>query len=91
MARRNPEVERLEMLLETQRKQIASMLADPGDFPFTGCGDNSCIVARPSGMATNGGCRCDVHRLRSALNYWRRRSVFLEETIRIMKGDPNVE
>lgn len=25
-----------------------------------GCGDNSCIVQRPSGMATNGGCRCPV-------------------------------
>ena len=23
-----------------------------------GCGDNSCMVHKPSGMATNGGCRC---------------------------------
>lgn len=23
-----------------------------------GCGDNSCILGRPGGMATNGGCRC---------------------------------
>ena len=23
-----------------------------------GCGDNSCYVKRPEGMATNGGCRC---------------------------------
>ena len=23
------------------------------------CGDNSCVVGSPGGMATNGGCRCD--------------------------------
>lgn len=23
-----------------------------------GCGDNSCWIAAPKGMATNGGCRC---------------------------------
>jgi len=23
-----------------------------------GCGDSSCLVYRPIGMATNGGCRC---------------------------------
>lgn len=23
-----------------------------------GCGDNSCKYVKPSGMATNGGCRC---------------------------------
>lgn len=32
-----------------------------------GCGDNSCIVAKPKGMATNGGCRCDERRLRLAV------------------------
>ena len=41
------------------------------------CGDNSCMMARPRGMATNGGCRCvtrdsvdtveDRSRLRNAL------------------------
>lgn len=25
---------------------------------FAGCGDNSCLVKKPIGMATNGGCRC---------------------------------
>jgi hypothetical protein len=23
-----------------------------------GCGDSSCVVVRPKGMCTNGGCRC---------------------------------
>lgn len=23
-----------------------------------GCGDNSCLIKKPDGMATNGGCRC---------------------------------
>lgn len=25
---------------------------------FKGCGDSSCYVKKPTGMATNGGCRC---------------------------------
>ena len=32
-----------------------------------GCGDNSCVVERPHGMATNGGCRCGSRTLRAAL------------------------
>jgi len=23
-----------------------------------GCGDNSCVIHKPTGMATNGGCQC---------------------------------
>lgn len=34
---------------------------------LVGCGDNSCIVAKPTGMATNGGCRCDEQRLKRAV------------------------
>lgn len=30
---------------------------DP-DVHDLGCGDNSCKYVRPTGMATNGGCRC---------------------------------
>lgn len=26
-----------------------------------GCGDNSCLVKKPTGMGTNGGCRCTQH------------------------------
>jgi hypothetical protein len=26
-----------------------------------GCGDNSCLVKKPKGMATNGGCICTKH------------------------------
>ncbi len=25
---------------------------------FVGCGDNSCRFVKPSGVGTNGGCRC---------------------------------
>lgn len=44
-----------------------------------GCGDYSCVVVRPTGMVTNGGCRCfkdlpqdrriKVHRLIHALKF----------------------
>jgi hypothetical protein len=36
-----------------------------------GCGDNSCVVAKPRGMATNGGCRCDERKLRRAVQLLR--------------------
>lgn len=26
-----------------------------------GCGDNSCMIKKPNGMGTNGGCRCFSH------------------------------
>ena len=25
---------------------------------YIGCGDSSCVIEKPKGMATNGGCRC---------------------------------
>lgn len=31
-----------------------------------GCGDGGCIVARPTGMHTNGGCHCEPRALRIA-------------------------
>lgn len=34
---------------------------------LVGCGDNSCCVASPRGMATNGGCRCGEFELRRAV------------------------
>jgi hypothetical protein len=36
-------------------KYLESALNAPG---LNGCGDSSCIVKRPVGMCTNGGCRC---------------------------------
>ena len=38
---------------------------------FLGCGDNSCAVVKPKGMATNGGCRChkDTTSARRAIAY----------------------
>ncbi len=26
-----------------------------------GCGDGGCVIVRPTGMHTNGGCRCTYH------------------------------
>lgn len=46
--------EKIEPLTETPlhiaRRLVQELLA--------GCGDNSCRFKKPSGMATNGGCRC---------------------------------
>ena len=89
MPRTNPQVEALLREIEMLRRMAAERRKDPGDLPMLGCGDSSCIVARPTGMHTNGGCRCEPFKLRRAVQYWRRRAQFLEETIRTMReGDP---
>jgi hypothetical protein len=87
MPRRNSEVERLEMLVASLQRQLDDRRRDPGDMPVQGCGDNSCIVAQPKGMATNGGCRCDERTLRRAVQWWKRLAAFREETIREMRAD----
>lgn len=85
--KRNPVIEAQEREIRMLREQIARMRQDPGDIPFSAC-DNSCTVARPLGMQTNGGCRCDAFRLRSAVAYWRRVAEHRAETIRQMRdGD----
>ncbi len=40
---------------------------------FEGCGDNSCLVKKPKGMATNGGCRCKDNRTLNGI-LWSRAS-----------------
>ena len=45
-----------------------------------GCGDSGCICRAPSGMATNGGCRCDDRTVRRAL-MWRRYAGELEARV----------
>ncbi len=70
MARANPEAERLRRENDMLRARIARLTEEPADVPFAAC-DNSCVVTRPRGMATNGGCRCDDRKLRQAVMYWR--------------------
>lgn len=71
MARRNPELERLEREIAMLRASLRRAHEQPGDIPFAGCGDHSCDVAQPCGMGPNGGCRCDERMLRRAVRYWR--------------------
>jgi hypothetical protein len=75
---------------DVYRKMYERVTAEPGDMPVSGCGDSSCIVesARSrGGQHTNGGCRCEGHKLRAAMAYWKRRAEFLQETIRLMKEE----
>lgn len=42
-----------------------------------GCGDGNCIIVKPQGMHTNGGCRCNTDRYKmmkyaSRSNYYHR-------------------
>lgn len=46
-----------------------------------GCGDSGCTCRAPSGMATNGGCRCDDRTVRRALVMWRRYAGELEARV----------
>src|SRR5688572_15672694 len=71
----------LEREIASLRRQLDDLRRDPGDLPVSGCGNNPCDVQSPTGMATQGRCRCDESTLRRALRYWRRRAAFLEHTI----------
>jgi hypothetical protein len=85
--RNNPTVERLEREIAVLHKVIDDKSRDPGDLPVNGCGDHSCVVVRPTGMATNGGCRCQERELRRALTWYKRRAKFLEDTIAELKAE----
>lgn len=39
-----------------------------------GCADHSCLIRRPSGMATNGGCRYSDFYMRRAVKSYRRQA-----------------
>ena len=45
---------------EQERERIAGEMSEAVDTvtKHVGCGDNSCLFVKPTGMATNGGCRC---------------------------------
>lgn len=84
MARSNPQVEALERENRSLRQRIEYLTQEPADIPFLAC-DNSCVVARPNGMATNGGCRCDEHKLRRAVQYWRHVATHRQVLIQMLK------
>jgi hypothetical protein len=70
--------------LDAIRKEIARLQAAlaPTKRPeIEGCGDTSCRCHPPSGVATNGGCRCDEHRVHAALAAWRRYAMDLEARV----------
>ena len=53
-------------ILEAWRLTLDHCRARPV-LELVGCGDNSCLIRKPGGMATNGGCRCEVRSLRFAV------------------------
>lgn len=83
MPRINAQVEALQRENDLLRQRIARLTEEPPDIPFRGC-DNSCVVAAARGMATNGGCRCDEHQLRLAVQYWRRVATLRQAAIQMM-------
>lgn len=52
--------------MESETKKRA-----PDHGPDFGCGDHSCYVSKPTGMGTNGGCRCEPRELRRGVIWWR--------------------
>ncbi len=58
-------------------------------FPnFFGCGDSSCMVKKPKGMATNGGCRCDNgdRKAKQAINYLLEKIFLLNKEIEVLQN-----
>jgi hypothetical protein len=75
----------LELENKVIKEDLARIRRNPGDCPFSAC-DNSCVVARPETAATNGGCRCDERKLRSAVQWLWLKVRFLTESMRLMRG-----
>lgn len=63
--------ERAEIDHKRSELQAASDKRHDEAGPPKGCGDNSCIVEAPKGMATNGGCRCEPITIRMALKWYK--------------------
>lgn len=88
MSRTRDVVERA--LFDTALKTIDRMRQDPGEMPFSAC-DNSCVICRPLGMGTNGGCRCDERQLRRAVMWYRARCVYLIECVKAAREGRDIE
>lgn len=91
MAKPNHQVMTLEREVRLLRERIARIYEDPGDSPVVGCGDNSCLVETPNGMATNGGCGCSDHTLRRAVMWLKRRCAFMQATIQQMRAESTTQ
>ena len=50
-----------------------------------GCGDGNCVVVRPKGMHTNGGCRCYGDRMKAM--HVMSRARWLAEEVRKLSYD----
>jgi hypothetical protein len=64
------EVQRLQHVInlyESEFKRLKSIC----EADLEGCGDNSCWIAKPRGMATNGGCRCTLQAFKIAVRVLR--------------------
>jgi hypothetical protein len=81
------DLEILELQNKSLRDKISSLRIDPGEFPFHGCGDNSCVLIQPQGMGTNGGCRCDERALRRGVLWLRRKIEFQALSIQDLKRE----
>jgi len=49
-----------------------------------GCGDSMCAIRQPTGMQTNGGCRCST-RIEEAFGCTRRQASIFISIVRFMK------
>lgn len=52
-----------------------------------GCGDGSCLIKKPSGMATNGGCRCTRDYLKTQRMMMAAQELFNRLTDACKQGD----
>lgn len=84
------QVEKAELAL----LQIKSLKSDlerakisPGALPFPGCMSHSCLVQRPMGAGTNGGCSCDTRKLQMALQWMRQWVEFQQATLQAQRDE----
>ena len=84
------EYQRLDKEIQFLRGELKRIRENPPDIPFLAC-DNSCCVAYPTGMSTNGGCRCDNHKLRAGIAYWKQLSIHYRSLFEIMRDGDRIQ
>lgn len=84
MSDKDRRIEFLELHNRQLIEDLAQLRREPDETPMVGCTDNHCVIRRPKGMGTNGGCKCHKQNpqgMLAALMFHRRRGEYLLSVI----------
>ena len=80
---KHTDTSRSDDLVERLRELLTQF--DEGCAAIGGCSDGYCVIQRPKGMHTNGGCRCSDDRIR--MRRFAQRAAYFREQVRAALGE----